>query len=239
MRFPGASHHLECHLNALDSEGEWFYDPKTRTLYLWAPRGGTLKDVRGQTLTYGFKAERVSHVILKGLEFFGCTFGFRNADHCTIADCSFEYFEHIKRMLGIRDEGLHNQFTCETQMLGPRTGSYNTITNCVFAYCDGGAFHMVGKYDRFEDVLAHYLDWSGVGYHSLHFQESDSTLIRRVTVYNAGASECISAGRGSIVELCDIGPNVGTLQQDGGAIQFRPWQHFGSIVRRRWTHDHT
>lgn len=232
-------YYLECHPNCLDAEDEWFYEPESRTLYLWAPGGAAPKDVRGQTLTYGIEARNVSHVALQGLSFFGCTFAFDSADHCTIADCTFDFFEHTKRMLGVRDEGLHHKFTCQTRMHGPRTGSFNTIVNCVFAYCDGGALQVVGKHDRLENVLAHDLDWSGVGYHTLHFQQSDSTLIRRATVFDTGASECISAGKGNVVELCNVGPNVGALQQDGGAIQFRPGQHFGSTVRNCWSHDHT
>jgi len=232
-------YYLECHLNCLDSQEEWFFEPKSRTLYLWAPGGKVPKDVRAQTLTYGFEARNVSHVVLQGLSFLACTFAFHNADHCTISDCRFHYYEHTRRMLGVRDEGLHDNFTCKTRMHGPRTGSFNTIVNCVFAYCDGGAMQVVGKYDRLENVLAHDLDWSGVGYHTFHFQGSDDSLIRRLTAYNTGASECINAARGAIVELCDIGPNVGALQQDGAAIQLRPHQHFGSVVRRCWTHGHT
>lgn len=79
-------YYLECHLNCLDSEGEWYFDPKSKDLYLWAPGGGVPQNVRGQTMTYGFDADNVSYVVLKGLDFFACTFKFRNAEHCTIAD---------------------------------------------------------------------------------------------------------------------------------------------------------
>jgi len=63
---------------------------------------------------------------------------------------------------GLTDPQLHDNFTCETQLLGPKTGSFNSIVNCTFEYCDGGAIRLSGKYDRIENILAHDLDWSGV-----------------------------------------------------------------------------
>jgi hypothetical protein len=36
-----------------------------------------------------------------------------------------------------------------------------------------------------------------------------------------------------------MGRGLGTLQQDGGAIQFRPRQHYRSVARYNWIHDNT
>ncbi len=232
-------YYLECHLDCLDSEGEWFYDPKTSMLYLWAPGGGRPQKVRAQHRTYGIQAHGLNHVVVQGLDFFACTIDFQNARNSTIMDCDFLYFEHSKRMLGEEDAGQHNDFTCATRLHGPISGSYNAVINCTFSYCDGGALWVEGNYDRIENVLAHDLDWSGVGYHTWHLQGAENALVRRVSIHRAGASEVLSAGRANTVELCDIGPDVGMLQQDGAAIQFRPHLHLGSIVRYCWTHDHT
>jgi hypothetical protein len=83
-----------------------------------------------------------------------------------LTDCDFTYYEHTKRILGVVDSGLHYDATIATKLKGPKSGSFNTVRNCVFAYCDGGAFEMEGRYDRFDNVLAHDLDWSGVGFHT-------------------------------------------------------------------------
>ncbi|EDM25376.1 hypothetical protein LNTAR_22060 [Lentisphaera araneosa HTCC2155] len=232
-------YYLEAHINCLDAEGEWYYNPETKKLYLWAPGGKKPKNVTGQIRDYGLKAENVSHVILQGINFFGCTFYFNNATNCHVQDCRFTYYEHSKRMLGVEDPGLHDDFTCSTRMLGPKNGSWNNIVNCTFSYCDGGGLEMSGKYNRLENILAHDIDWSGVGYHSLHLQHSEDTIIRRVTAYNSGASEFLNAAKGSLIELCDLGKGIGSLQQDGASIQLRPHQHFGTIVRKNWIHDNT
>ena len=233
-------YYFECHINCLDVAKEWYYNPATKELYLWAPDGQIPSgDIRGKTMTYAFDFDDVEHITVKGLKFFGCTFSFLNSAYCTVEDCDLEYYEYTQRMLGVEDPGLYDIFTCSTKMYGPTDGSYNSIRNCSFAYCDGGAITVEGKYDLFENILAHDLDFSGVGYHTFHFQGSSDSVIKRLTAYNAGASESISGGLGNIVELCDMGAGLGTLQQDGATIQFRPTQQFGSIVRNCWVHDNT
>ena len=54
-----AHYFIECKLDLLDAEKEWFYDPETKVLFLWASGGGEPNgDLRGKTQS---KAIRFSH----------------------------------------------------------------------------------------------------------------------------------------------------------------------------------
>ena len=231
--------YLECHLSCLDMAKEWYYNPATKELYLWTPDGQPpAGDIRGKTMTYAFDFSGGDNITISGFNFFGSTFRFLDSIHCTVENCDLEYFACTKRMLGEVQEGHYHDDAYYTMMHGPITGSWNTIRNCTFAYCDLGAFGMEGRYDLAENILIHHIDWSGIGSHSVHLYTAEST-IRRLTATRCGASECIHSGRANLIELCDMGEKLGTLQQDGAAIQARPVEHYGTVVRNCWVHDST
>ncbi|MFW5845045.1 MAG: carbohydrate-binding protein, partial [Planctomycetota bacterium] len=61
---------------ALDSPGEWSYDPATRRLRLWLPGGADPTDHRIEVRAdrpYGFNLEQRNHIIISGLRFLGTT----------------------------------------------------------------------------------------------------------------------------------------------------------------------
>ena len=233
---------LECHLNCLDSAKEWYYNPKTKELYLWSPDGKKPKgDIRGKVLDWAFDIEGCEYLTLSGFKFFGCTFRMLDASHSTVEDCDFEDFNYSKRMLGIRDTWKNNwgEQTVSTVIKGSLNGSYNTLRNCTFAYSDGAAFLLEGRYDLVENVLAHDIDWTGVGYNTFQVTGSENSIFRRMEAYNTGASECLMPGYSGLVEFCDFGARLGVLQHDGSAIQIAPSFQSGTIVRNTWVHDNT
>ena len=233
---------LECHLSCLDSAKEWYYNPKTKELYLWAPDGKMPSgNIRGKVLGLAFDINGCEYLTLKGFDFFGCTFSMIDASYCTVEDCDFLYYSYNKRMLGITDTWKNDwgQQTVSTIIKGDLNGSYNTLRNCKFEYSDGAAFLMEGRYDLVENILAHDIDWTGVGYNTFQVTGSSNSIFRRITAYNTGGSECIMPGYSGLIEYCDFGKNLGVLQHDGSAIQVAPSFQSGTIVRNNWVHDNT
>ena len=231
-------YYLEAHLNCLDASKEWYYDATTNSLYFWSPDGGVPSgDIRGKTMNYAVEFDNVEYVTLSGFDFFGCTFKIENATNTTVENCDFDYFAYSERMVGIEDMWNEMESTTYTIMRGPSHGSYNTIRNCTFEYCDGGAFVIQGDHDLVDNVLMHDIDWTGVGFITVHMDRSSHSTTRRLTAYRTGASEGLQPGVRNIVELCDLGEMLGIMQNDGAAIQVSAGFQNGAICRYNWVHD--
>lgn len=256
---------LEAHLNCLDSPKEWYFNPKTKELYFWTPDGNKPgDDICGKTIEYAIDVDGAEYLTIKGFDFFASTFRLAKVTHSTVENCNLRYFSYNKRMLGIEDGWNRMYSTLSTTIRSPNTyldftdpkdkvghslleewegirggyhASYNTIRNCTFAHCDGGAFAMCGKYDQVDNVLLHDIDWTGVGFISVHLWESDEATLRRLTAYTTGASEFLQTGSKCFVELCDLGKELGIMQNDGAAIQVSAGWQDGAIIRRCWVHD--
>lgn len=77
----------------LDVETEWFHDPRTGLLYLYAPGGvdpSTL-DIRSKARDYALKAKGKHHLEIKGINFFACSFRLDDCDDCRIENCELLY----------------------------------------------------------------------------------------------------------------------------------------------------
>jgi len=227
-------YYMESHLNCLDSEKEWYYDPATQMLYYWAPEGGKPKGkITGRSIQYAFDFESANGVTISGFDFFSCSFRLLNSVNCTIENCNLEYFGYSQRMLGIPDP---SGFSATTQVKGPDSGSNNAIRNSSFQHCDGTSMLMEGKFDLVDNVKVHDIDWSAIGGVTLALFSADSTW-RRITADTSGGSECLDTRYRPLVEYCDFGPRQGLLQRDGAMIQVPIGAENGAVVRYNWIHD--
>jgi hypothetical protein len=60
-------------LGLLDSEGEWFYDGKNKTLYLWALGGASPNSVEVKKRNFAFDLSDRSYILLRNLKLFAST----------------------------------------------------------------------------------------------------------------------------------------------------------------------
>jgi prepilin-type N-terminal cleavage/methylation domain-containing protein len=235
--------YLECHLNCLDTAKEWYYNSRSKELFFWAPDGQIpAGDICGKTTTYAFDLDGVEGLTLADFRFFASTLRLLNARFCEVKGCEFDHFAFNRRMLGVEDGRVKPgytwaQWTMDTRMQGPHEGSFNTIRNSTFAYCDGGAFAVAGAHDLVENILLHDIDWSGVGKCTVDLGGSSETTARRIGVYITGGSECLQAGRSNLIELCDFGKQLGLMQHDGADIQVWSGVQNGVEVRNCWVHN--
>ena len=236
---------LECHLNLLDAEKEWFYDVDTKTLYLWPPGGENPAnmDVRGKTQSYAFNIEGSSHIRIKGLNFFATTFRIYGSRNIIVEDCNLTYASYSKRML--RD--LSNpEITIAEEV-------HNfTLRNCIIAYTDGPAIYVVsGRNVTIENCLFHDIDYScvymldGQSAHTIRARDVVGFTFRRNTVHTTGGASVLGisasdiSGIGKADRLIEYNHfyNYGLLQRDGAAVQVAPSCAYGIIVRYNWCHD--
>jgi len=238
-------HHyfLECKLNLLDSEGEWFYDKSDKILYLWAPGGSnpSAKAIRGKTQSYAFGVSDSAYVVLSGLNFFATTFKFSSSTYITVKNCNFLYPSYSKRMLG--NTGDPDITTVE--QVSKSDLSECTVRNCIFEYTDGPGIYMTGRNNTIENCLFHDIDYSVVSFNgngfTIHTIASPGITFRRNTIYTSGASEGYRGGDAepgyiNVVEYNHL-YNCGLLQSDGGNFQIGANAGYEAIVRYNWTHD--
>ncbi len=227
---------LEGKLGLLDVENEWFYDPKSKEIYLWAPQGKSPKDfeIYGKVQSYAFEITNTSYVQLKGFDFFGTTFKVFDCDNITVENCNFKYPSYSKRMLG--DLSLMHV----TSMLRKKkdTKAFNTVRNCKFEYMDGPVIDMNGWNNVFENNYVHSVDYSCTykGGYTLNMSQATQLLFRRNTVHTTGASELYKAGVRNTIELNDLS-NSGYLQNDGAMVQVSVASQDQSQTRYNWVHN--
>jgi Right handed beta helix region len=89
-------------LLALDSAGEWFQDPATGKLYLWAPGSvdpSTLK-IEAKQRDYGFNLGARSYIDIMGVRLFATSIRMLGASHCVVDGVHARYLSHLRETTG-------------------------------------------------------------------------------------------------------------------------------------------
>ncbi len=85
--------HFQNALEELDAPGEWFIDHRTGTLYVWPPKPLDQHEVRLPVLSSFITLNKgAKNIQVRGLSFTGCNgtaITMANAEHCTVAGCTF------------------------------------------------------------------------------------------------------------------------------------------------------
>jgi len=235
----GVSRHgyfLEGKLGLLDEENEWFYDNKTKQLYLWAENDVNPDSlaIRGKVQSYAFTIKHSKHINLTGINFFATTFNVTRSSFIKVEDSKLMYPSYSKRMLG-------DTSPIEvTKMLVKKEHSLakNQLKNCQIAYTDGPAIEMNGTGNRVENCYMHDIDYSCTykGGYTLNMVNAKELVFRRNTIHTTGCSELFKAGVRNRIELNDLSDS-GHLQNDGSMIQLSVKQQNDGIVRYNWVHD--
>lgn len=123
----------------LDTEGEWWYDSKSRLLYLWAPGGGTPSgmcvEAKRRELTVDLKG--VSYIDICGIETFAGRIDTNSAstyNRLRNLKCSYISHSYQKSVPGVVLQGSFNEIdSCEMQYAShsivQTNGTDNRIVN--------------------------------------------------------------------------------------------------------------
>jgi len=220
----------------LDVPGEWWFEPRSRTLYLIPPEAKLPDELRlrGKVVTYMVDLRECSYLVLDGIDFFGATFRLADCEHVTIENSRLLYPSFSRRVLGELGPIAGTRLESRRRRTEPNA---NVIRNCRFEYMDGPALVLRNERgDLIENCLFHDVDYSCVGDGTTIRLHGQDHTIRRCTIYNTGASECVVGDNGVHVQYCHFW-NVGKLQHDGGAVQFGTFSE-PVEVDHNWSHDH-
>ena len=224
---------LEKKLEFLDSEGEWFYDINSSSIYLWAPGNVNPNslNIRGKIQSYAFDIVNSDYVEIRNIEFFGTTFKFHNCDYSKVYNCNLVYPSCYKRMLGI--VGVEPDMSIFT------SSSNCIVSNSAFRYTDGSAIEMYSNNNTIENCYFYHIDYSVADLSSVMTtvrMGGSNNIFRRNTMHKMGASSTLNVGNASIIELNDISDS-GYLQSDGALVHCMINQQPNIQVRYNWLHD--
>ncbi len=235
-----AYYYLEGKLEFLDAPGEWFFDRKTRTVYVWT-REGTPPDqheIRGKMQSYAIDLVNCSHITIRGIDFHATTLRVDASHHITMDECRFRYPSSSKRMLRVFEPPAVTRIGRVGEDGPEKSG--NVLRNCEFAYTEGEGLIVESHGTLVENCLFEYIDATcsrlmGIG-NSISMHRSNDSIFRRNTVRVCGASETLCTGPRMLVELNRFS-QTGYVQNDGSMIHYMQGQAVNSITRFNWLRD--
>jgi hypothetical protein len=232
----GASrYYVECKLDLLDAETEWFFDTTTKELYLWAP-GGEIPagDIRGKVQTYAITLDNCAYVNFTGLNFFGTTIYDNRGDYIVIKDCNFQYPSCSKRMLG--GETSSHGYRQATRF---NSSDNCSVINCTFENTDSEAIYIDGTANTIENCYFHNIDFTCspliFGSYSAYTRGSDNSF-KRNTAVHCGSGNFLYPGSVPTImfnHMHDVGINKG----DSGVFHMMTGSQPNCNIGYNWVYD--
>jgi hypothetical protein len=220
-------------LQCLDVEREYWYNHKDKHLYFISPDGKSpnAHALRGKRRDYMLTMKNCLKVSVHGVKFFAGAFQMDNCIASIIQDSDFLYPQYNKFQIGDFDFVPTSTIRAPENVPGDRP--VNAIINCRFRHFDGEALH--ASRTLIENSLFHDFNYSCLGF-GVALRPGENSVLRKCTVYRAGASEGFRGSIGSnIFEYCRI-YDYGGLQFDGSSLQ--SGGRGINIYYRNWSHDH-
>jgi hypothetical protein len=175
----GNKFQIEGAFNALDTAGEWYRDPGTGKLYLWAPNGGSPagSDVEIKTREFGFNLSGAKNVTIQGINLFACSIETSNSSSgVTINGITAAYVS--QSMLIPTGWYLPNTDGIEIK------GSGDVLENSTIEYSTGDGV-IVGPNSRVVNNIIHDVDNTGANVAAVRMLAGGSTVSHN-TIYNSG-----------------------------------------------------
>jgi hypothetical protein len=245
-------------LEFLDSETEWFQDPQSGDLYLFAPGGvdPTTLEVRYKLRDYSLLAQSRHDVQIRKLKFFATTFRLDDCDRCLVEGCELLYPSFSRTITEYDERRSESVFT-------KVVGNHNTIRRCALAYTNNLGLMVMGSENTVDDCIIHDVNWYGtLIYPALQLSasphlgvnwfdtiqypptartidNSDITsrgnVASRNTLFNGGSSLLVYQAADTVIEYNHV-HNGGRACKDVSLI-YGCWPFSrGSIVRYNWVH---
>eukprot|EP01043_Picozoa_sp_COSAG02_P026433 COSAG02_NODE_1522_length_12158_cov_23.675263_5_plen_693_part_00 len=153
-RLPGV-YYLSGVRTALDSPGEWFFEPTKRELFIWMPdsappRSRVSINRRDYCLDIDAAGERKS---VEGITFHACAFRLSNCNGCTLENLTVRYGSMP------REIKERNVITGPTAPVPSLSGNGSIVRRLRVEHSAGAGLSIHGSHNLLEDSLFDDLDW--------------------------------------------------------------------------------
>lgn len=225
----GGDFYLMNHIDALDSEGEWFLDRLNNKLYFYPPGGGapTTDGVQMKRRATAFNLANRAGVTLAGLKIMGGSINLSNSNGCTIKDCDILYGNHTigtgaaafvnESSINLNDNSQNNRIERNNIQWGAANGiilkgTGNVVTNNYI-----GNFNYLSSYGAPVELR---------GANDLTYNE----------IFNGGRDLVRGGGNGSNCGYNDM-HHSNLNNDDCGPIYFCCGMYSNTTIHHNWIHD--
>lgn len=226
----GTKYFLEGSLALLDSPGEWFLDPQTKTVYLWTPQGDNPNGhrIEARRREFAFNLSSRSYINVHGFRIFSASINMQNAKNCVVSNCHVRYASHFTKCEGWGTP----QHTNSGIII---SGSNNELRNCSVVYSAGNGVTLLGANNKIVNCLIRNVNYAAVDCGAV-WAEGTGNVISHCTLYNAGRSlivhRAMKAGR---IEYNNMF-NAGLLTTDLGITYCYGTDGAGTVIAYNWVH---
>ena len=230
-------YYLSGKLEALDAPTEWFRDPASGVLYLYADDGKSPvgRKVEYKKRDYAFDVTGHDWLEVRGFRFFATSFQFVGCNHCVVDDCRLVFPTYARR---VTEFDVPPSPSPATGM----QGDHNTVRRTSLAYANAHGLTMVGRLNTVENCIVHDVCWNGslanVPIRMLAAKRpgpQGGGTVRRCTVYNLGNAGICFYGQPYVIEQNHVFDG-GLACKDVSLIYTGSPSCAGSIVRYNWAH---
>jgi hypothetical protein len=217
--YPGNQFWLSGKFTELDTEGEWYRDNPSSTLYLWTPTDDSPANhvVEAKSRDYAFNLINRSHISIIGLNLFASTIETdTRSTFITLDSINANYVSHYTALDDFWSPGIESSGI----ML---MGDNSIIQNSVVGYSAGNGVLLMGNNDKAINNIIHDVDYEATDTAAIctgdasddPFQNNE---IAYNTIYNCGRSGILFATLQTSHLHHNLVHDVLIQSQDSGAV---------------------
>lgn len=214
---------------ALDYPYEFYVDANAQTLFLQTPNGTmpAAGQVEMKKRMLGFDLTNISHTIVDGIDFHGCSIEIVGAATGNI-------IRNAKVTWGNHTIGAGTAAVVQQQSINLR-GSNNLVERSEVAWGASSGIWVAGAGNTVKDCRIHDFDYLGSYGSPIQVRNGSNSTIIQNTVYNAGRDVIQSVSNQVEIAYNDIF-NSNLINDDCGPFYTCCGEHYGSI-HHNFIHD--
>lgn len=201
-------------LGVLDANGEWFYDSKTKELYLCSDVDPNKLQISSKRRNYAFKVDNTEHINIEGLSIRAGAISMKNSTNINMNKLDIRYLRHPIIM----------------------DGDNCSITNSYLYYSWISHLFVQGRGNVVYNNLIEYGNFAGSAQQMICMNGSFDAYIGYNTMRDSGRDVLDPGAQNSIIEYNDISRS-GWITSDCGVVYGGFEDGSGTEFRYNWVHD--
>eukprot|EP01064_Diplonema_japonicum_P016171 TRINITY_DN24178_c0_g1_i1.p1 TRINITY_DN24178_c0_g1~~TRINITY_DN24178_c0_g1_i1.p1 ORF type:complete len:647 (+),score=176.44 TRINITY_DN24178_c0_g1_i1:30-1943(+) len=159
FKYVGSPYYLFGILDALDSPGEWYFEPGTKKLYMWSPDSsppGSRVSYRTKDICLtGMQADPAHPMTISNMAFKSCTFTLHGVDGADVHDVNITYPTYARQL---RNRMVPAGPTPNVTLV---EGNNSVLQRVSIKNTNVAGVQMIGSRNTLQDSLIMNVDWVG------------------------------------------------------------------------------